>query len=343
MLKLPLRVQQEIKSYTQFALPLCVVFTEKNYHPWILKNFMEIKSAKTVSKNGNHFQYAINNIDGNDLTKIDYDAVLDVNENSWSEIPNHVDFIRQQLTSGRYVHHQLDEFYIKNKTAYQKVNFLHPSLIYGFCDHNKEFYAVGFTALNFKEFTISYDEMTLATNASEQKNMEMTKNSHKNRTSYSYQLKPSFGKYAFSLIDLKENLNNYLSAPEIDGWIYGLGGYELVLKNLIDPYVPGNYLKYNTTHFLWEHKRMFNLALNYIFFQHQLQNKFNDLQADHKKIVGLVERVRLMHMEAVLVEQQGGVITRADHAQKFYTCIKEIYDMERAVLESIQKKLSLCV
>lgn len=325
ILKLPIRVQQEIKSYTQFALPMCVVFTEKKFHPWILKNFMEIKSSKTISENGNHFQYAINNTDGNDLTKMAYGEVLDVTENRWDDIVDHVGFIRSELKNGFYVHHQLDEFQLAAKGAYKKNHFLHPSLIYGFCDGKREFYAVGFAGANFKEFVITYDEMSLATLDFDK---ELLADSHRKQTSYSYRLKTAGSIYDFSLTDLRGNLERYISSPDINGWIYGLGGYQLVLDNLVNPYESGCYLKYNTTHFLCEHKKIFNLALDYIFSKGEIKCEIGKVFNEHKKIVSTFDKIRLMHMDFVVKGNHGVFVSTQDSARKMHSVIKEAYEME---------------
>ena len=335
-LKLPIRVQQEIKSYTQFALPMCVVFTERKFHPWILKNFMEIKSSQSISTNGNHFQYAINRMDGNNLKEIEYESVLDISANIWSDIDDHIEFVKGELQRGCYVQHQLDEFYLKAKAAYKKSHFLHPSLIYGFCDVRREFYAVGFSGISFKEFIISYDEMNAATLDLDS---NLVANSHKKQDSYSYKLKQQNNTYDFTIFDLNQNLERYFSAPKINDWLYGLGGYQLVLDNLINPYTPECYLKYNTTHFLCEHKKIFNLALGYVFSKNSIRHKLDSLHVEYQKIVSIFENIRWMHMDFMVKDNSGIFIKTKESAKKMHFIIKEAYEMELLFYENVKKQL----
>lgn len=65
------------------------------------------------------------------------------------------------LDMGHYLEVSLDEFYLSCKPAYQRFHYLHPSLIYGYSQEERYFYAIGFDHTgSFREFTISYDEFT---------------------------------------------------------------------------------------------------------------------------------------------------------------------------------------
>jgi hypothetical protein len=340
LVKLPVRIQQEVKCYTQFALPLCVIFTEKNYHPWILKNFMEIKSAKKISKNGNHLQYAIDNAEDNNLLQVDYADTLDIVSVSWAEMGNQVEFVKSRLDDGFYVHHQLDEFYLREKPAYNKQHYLHPSLIYGYSDEVHEFYAIGFIGAAFKAYIIKFEELAMSAAEYDFSEQSVDSNSHKRRNSYCYKLKPVSQIYRFDMLSFQENLKKYLLSPEIDGWVYGLGGYGLVLNNLLEPYKPNCYLKYNTTHLLCEHKKIFLLAFEYICSTSFVLNKFSGLICEYKEVVRKFESIRLMHMEEIISKNSGYFIFQEDSAKIMYEKINEVYreekDLVRRILDTTQ-------
>jgi len=328
LIKLPIRVQQQIKCYTQFALPLCVIFTEKKYHPWILKTFMQIKSAKKITKNGNHLQYVIDNAIDYNLLKIDYGDVLDVEHASWDKISSHIEFAKSKLDNGFYIHYQFDEFYLREKPGYGKSHFLHPSLIYGYSGELREFYAVGFIGATFKEFVIGFSEFEAASKNLDLFDKSLDMNSHKNRNIYFYKLKPADRVYAFDVADFKVVIREYLGSPEKDEWIHGLGGYKVALNNLITPYEPSCYLKYNTTHLLYEHKKIFILAIEYVFGQASILNKFSDLLLEYKQLVLKFELIRSLHMDEILSKGKGIFISTEETAREIHGKLLEAYEIE---------------
>jgi hypothetical protein len=143
---LPVVVQQEIKSYTQYALPLCVVFTEEKYHPWIYKEFIQIKSARKLYQHGDHLDYVLRKEEDLSFQHM-YEEVMEIYFTPASELRGNkkrLSLFRESITSGYYIHLYMDEFYIKKKPYYQKSHFVHPSLLYGFDEKKDAFLAIGF-------------------------------------------------------------------------------------------------------------------------------------------------------------------------------------------------------
>ena len=128
---LPITTEIPIKTYNNIAYPLSVIFS--NYaHPedWLLLNAFSLKYGT----------------EANDVT-------LNLPENmNWkcfdkkviSFVDTTIGNIINEVLNNRYVYIAVDEMFIPFRKKYQKRNFVHDILVYGFDDVCQEFYVIGF-------------------------------------------------------------------------------------------------------------------------------------------------------------------------------------------------------
>ncbi|MBJ7312564.1 hypothetical protein ACFOLJ_22580 [Rugamonas sp. CCM 8940] len=69
------------------------------------------------------------------------------------------------LDNGAYIEATLDEFFLREKNAYQSQYYPHPNLLFGYSAESRVFHALGFNrAMAYTEYAIGYDEMRQAWN-----------------------------------------------------------------------------------------------------------------------------------------------------------------------------------
>jgi hypothetical protein len=283
-------VQQKIKSYSYYALPLCVLFMEEKYHPWIYKEFIQIKSARKRNRYGDHLDYILRKQENVPFTHM-YEEVMDIQFfplQMISKQQNPIAWIQEYLANGYYVHLYMDEFYIKKKAVYQRTHLIHPSLLYGFDEVNQTFLAVGFiNNRNLESFTVHFSEIDHALHYMFRKPAE-----YNYIGMYVYRVKPVSGEYSFTMDELLRILADYLNPKASDGdFVYGHHVYSVVIDNLKKSFIPRLYIKYNTIHFLSEHKNTFLKALQYVLPENESQLKQNFL-----KVVEVFDKLRYIYL-----------------------------------------------
>lgn len=339
IISLPIVVQQDIKSYNQYALPLCVAFTERNFFPWIYKQFIQIKSAKIIYSNSDHLDYCLRE---NETVTYDslYKEIMDIkffSINSINKISDITDFIRKSILNGNYILLWMDDYFIKVKNAYNSYHLIHPSLIYGVDGDEKIFAAVGFTKKeHFESFTIDFDEIIKAVNKM------CEKNDYKNFTGmYQLKLKQNHSAGIFTRVEFLKIVHDYLHPYKLDpDFVYGYDVYSVVLQNLINPLVPQVYIKYNTIHLLYEHKKTFYKALQYNLTGNS--NKNNSLMLEeYLKVINAFEELRFLYIKSKLTEESKdfGKITSKQNADKLYNKIISASETEKQIVLEIYDKL----
>lgn len=327
--ELPITLQQNIKSYTWYALPLCIVFSEKKYYPWIYKNFIQVKSSRNLPENGDHLAYCFDR---------NYDEVFEISHVDYPEVSDLLPFLENHLLTHQYLHCELDEYYVEMKASYKRRHFIHPSLLYGYDRSDQVFHAIGFISGNFKKFPIPYSNVIDAVKKGIVVNDPF---SHAEFKVSMYTLKPINEIYPFPLIEFRNILEHYLFPSEgNEHEVYGFDIYRVVLSNLNVPFKPDFYMKYNTIHFLAEHKKTFQDALNYVLTIHNIKNDFLELYQEYAEVAELFERIRMLHLKLALSDGNGfrRIVVKSS-ADRLIEKISAASDTEKIVLSKILEKL----
>lgn len=341
--QLPIAVQQEVKSYAIYALPLCVVYSETKFYPWVLKNFLLPISTLKPSDSGDYMSYHIREHDKHRFPGfVDYSDVLISERIEYSDIDEIIPFVEEKLKDGYYLHCGMDDFYVPAKRSYKKTHDLRPSLIYGYNEKAEKLYAAGFIDV-FREFAISFTDFEAATKKTNVKNEAENSLSHKGLGVFAYKPKIITFDYHFRLSDFIELLDQYLNKSPVGSWVFGVGVYNIIFECLSNPHKQNLYIKYNTIHFLAEHKIIFKNAIGYILKINSLESYLNALAMQYDNVVKLFERIRLLHMELALKDESWPYISTKDSADKLYVNIKEAVTLEKAVVSQLYAALQQCI
>jgi hypothetical protein len=338
--KLPIEAQQEIKSYNKYALPLCAMYSKSIYYPWILNNFLKIRSAKSVSVSGNLLSYEIG--EGKKFPGfVDYSDIFHVEKIKYSEISFSRDFFKEKIKDGFYLYFEADEYYIAAKDAYKKSHLIHPSLLYGYDDYEEIFHAVGFTSDLFETFIISYSDFKSATENSIVDQLD-DPHSHGEMCIFSLKFKEPFLAKELTLDDFKESLVEYLKPRTGKSWIYGYGVNSAVAGALKHPFKDSQYIKYNTAHLLAEHKLIFRNAMDHVISRENSPGSgFESFQEEYNKVFKLYQRFRLLHMEAAMTDDSWPYVSNEGAAKLLQECLREAALLEKDVLMRLLKFLDL--
>lgn len=154
-MELDIKLQEDIRGFLYYALPLCVLKTNEKYEPWIMENYVHC-----VCTNYPGFLYrdGVNyiNYTSNDVMKISYLDYKIIGKGR--EIDK---IVIDALIEKNYVVIFLDEFYLPEQDSYKKDHFFHEILIYGYDE--MYFYYVAFDSkMTFSKLKVPRSCINLA-------------------------------------------------------------------------------------------------------------------------------------------------------------------------------------
>lgn len=128
---LNINVCTDILASCGYVFRNSILKTQEWFDHWFTENFINVYLAETKIKQLR--------LDFN----VDYDAVLQEIQISTDEVfifDNIVEKIKSWIDENYYIKVELDEYYIKNKRAYERYHMVHHSLVYGYNDKSCCFY-----------------------------------------------------------------------------------------------------------------------------------------------------------------------------------------------------------
>lgn len=157
---LPFNVEPSIKGYVHYAYPLGII--ESNIiksNNFILNNFIQMVWYESKEYTGFEFNFYMpfflywKNFKREHLK----DDMLNYYNIDYEK------FIKMGLHNKRYVYLCADEYYIPNRSRFNKEHRYHDIIIYGYDDESKEFYVAGYNEKDvYKESKCSYSLMCAA-------------------------------------------------------------------------------------------------------------------------------------------------------------------------------------
>lgn len=292
---LPFNFNPPIKGDQGFAYPLSVLFADGNeYYPWFLNNFIQLIFKKDFS-------------------------IFSFYKDSWWFMKDNVfmyyfvmfpsfmlsdnrDFICKYITymidNECYLTGEFNEYYIPNRSSYQKLNYEHECLVYGYDNFNQKYNLAGYTNRGFYEPTcVSYDEFY---NSLKHIYTRNTLNLHFFKKSTT--IKPKL-----DLIKIKTFLKDYIESKDStkqydEEYLYGIDAcsYLLIYIETIHNHIDLRFF-YN----LLEHKKCMYNRINYLLGNHFIKNgsilyKYNNVVNLAQIILNMSIKFNITHKINIL-------------------------------------------
>lgn len=207
-MQLPVVIKNEINTPLSDALPLCIILAYSDIKDWFLLHYINICSITTMINN-TYDNVGLRFLEGGlYLDRHKTREVLEYNPIYIKPLADDfglVASLKANLQAGFYVIAFFDEFYLKQKSSYEKNNFIHESLIYGYSDVDDCFYGISFNKNGlFTSLNISYKEAAEGIMASFAHSTEFY------LFNYIYAIKPIDRKFHFKLDSFVARIKDYL-------------------------------------------------------------------------------------------------------------------------------------
>lgn len=350
--ELKIKLQHDVNVYLHHALPLCVVLGDDRFLPWFYQHFMQVVSDSGESLfRGNWPSIWVDFLEGDDS----YREVIDDVYLDRAVLRGQPDVRGMMIECLEREHRlivSLDEYYLPKKASYRTRHFNHPTLIYGYDDHAREFMAVGFDDQRvFSTLRFGYDDVIDAyasAFASDEKGLD-------------YQplirlLKPrTFSReYPFSVRRFLAQLEGYISSSAD---FFSAGGYR-VSRDVLSIVTDAERLRfgcsvyedvevhlekrlrgeprgitYHSIHLLYEHKRALYERLRYVIGRYGLADEFAGPVERLKQLSGYFYAARLKFLKAD-AEPAGALVSQV------LAHVREARALEGPLLRSIHEQLA---
>lgn len=170
-----------------------------------------------------------------------------------------VDIIISFLEDGNYVDIKLDEYYVPERSAYQRNSRIHSNLIYGYDYSNSSFYIAGYANGDiFKKSLLSFDNFRHAFNRNTDNKIDLIK------------LHPYYN-YKINSQIIKKQLLDHLNSVDTlaclsmnrnfeSRIVYGLNVYDSLIKNFST-----SQYDIRPLHVVYEHKKIMVMRLKHLY------------------------------------------------------------------------------
>lgn len=205
------------------GLECCLL--NNQYNKWMSNNFIQLYYNR------------------NNPVKLDYSGLIQRDNRSYSINPfikfsyierdvldslkiKLIDYILSQLDTNKYIELWLNEKYIPYLAAYDKYDYIHESLIFGYDNKNKVFNLISFLQGKPIQTTVSYDNISKA--------WESVNDNNRDLTSFAFQ--PDIEIYELDIFHIYNKISDYLfghnssedysNAVGIESGIFGINIYK---------------------------------------------------------------------------------------------------------------------
>ena len=175
----------------------------------------------------------------------------------------------ENICQGYYISATVNEYYIPNRQSFEKREFYHDILIYGYDLNKNIFYTAGY------DKTAHFSTMSC--------NIDIVLNSildcleHKIEKPHFHFFKPKGIETTFNLEKARTSLINYINCKpnkyKVYDGCYGFDAYNNLTKIINESVEKNSIIRKATFHMLWEHKK---LMIERLKFMKKLNIDFND-------------------------------------------------------------------
>lgn len=300
-MELKVVMQKEITTWLHRSLPLCMVLAFEKYLPWYYSNFIQVFSL--TNERG---YIELNYLEPRDCCSEIVDMIC-LGYPLLKHVNNIVDYIIENINMGYYLIINADEYNLPNKWAYNKVHFVHPSLIYGYDNKEKQLKAIGFRQNVFEEITFDYSEFI---QAFENGRIHYKDSAPWCEWSAIQLLRPKKFEmdYPFSNERFVKELKNYLysigDSVKLysfeyceEGIEFGFQVHDVIirgLENLVEGKIT---LDYRAIHLAAEHKKCIYDRIGYVISINNLTGEIVTLHQKYSEVVRRFDLIRIRFLK----------------------------------------------
>ena len=261
-----------ITSYTKHAHILSIIENYEQVYPWIFSNYIQLYINKDFKYDSNDFYFPYPyELGFADACKWIQDQKIDKSfiYSKWKSV---IDFIIDCIDSNNYVHVMINYFYVPVSRTYNKNDFYHDILIYGY-DSDEEilYFRDFFNSQKYSSAKVSFSDFS---NAFSQGNIS-SKEDYLHGMVRLYKFNNDYN-YKFNIKNITNSIKSYLSGSTPEYWeIYNVGdrentvfGIEIytTLKNyIIRQASEGEFnIDIRPFYLLYDHKKIMCLRLKYL-------------------------------------------------------------------------------
>lgn len=273
--KLPFNLNPLLNTYHHLAHPLGIISgnipDQSVWFPWFAHKYInceyhEIPKVAFVTYSTDRFFVADGIMDRiqfriNDVT---YEKLFGSPKETF------ISNVKKVLNKGLYIQGTYNEKYISAMPSYQKLDFYHDYLIYGYSDEKKCFYASGYTTERyFKEYEIPFFEYYDSILGNPHEYMAFRIMHFNENIVYKTN-------YSFVIRELNHYLNCTATKEEkCDSTLYGLSVWEKLIEYLTN----AEKIDIRFTKIFMEHHKLMNMRLEYFvkegMIDHNLYQQYN--------------------------------------------------------------------
>ena len=160
---LPFEIDTYVNQYLDQSYPYGIIQANAKINnidimPWIASKFINYSFNQSIDKN----QFSVQIFDANGINdgKLTQDIVnLDRTEYLSNNATPLINYIIDLIRSGHYVLGQFNEKYVAQMSIYQKMDFIHTYILYGFDSSSSQFKSAGYVnGHKYQEYNLSFDD-----------------------------------------------------------------------------------------------------------------------------------------------------------------------------------------
>jgi len=332
-----------IYAYSSHATALSILSTDEDYLPWFHSNYIQLCGLKDYSVTYDvpldfymgprkDFNYYVNN---NWLTFLSTDRQLI--ESTCGDI---IKYVVACIDQNHYVALHLDEFYVKERWAYQISKFDHENLIFGYDLERQIFNIIGYkggnhkfeaSEISFEQFRKAYDQCDDRGDNIWRSQIFLIQKTEKNSG-------PFKGTYVFDLELVIQTIEEYLESKDtarnfsmfqnnLTHFVFGLEVYPFIKSNLTH-----YWHDFRPLHVLFEHKSCMVDRIQYLKDNGYLaEEDYQYLHEAYSKMVRTCVLMRNTQIKYIAIRDQ----VKDSHLQlhKIVTELDRLAVFEKEVLE----------
>lgn len=163
-IKLPFDLNPELNTYLNLAHPLGIlggnIPNKSIWLPWLCNKYINCYYMESPKRKFGLYTVDPFFLSDAIIEQLEFKIVPETYERILNlDIQSFAEHVKMLLSSGAYIHGANNERYVSAMDAYEKYDYIHDYMLFGFSDKLGCFYAAGYTANGtYQEYKIPYDE-----------------------------------------------------------------------------------------------------------------------------------------------------------------------------------------
>jgi len=243
-----------------------------------------------------------------------------------------IDLMRKSIDMNIPVNLHLNEFYVENRAAYGVMKYDHENFLFGYNDADKTFCIQGYDGGMLRRTNISYEHFRNAFNTNDYSDVITLL--RPNIVGFTYKLDintviDSLGEYLSSYDSRRRNQRIMQDGMVL---VFGHSIYDNILGSDINMSILLQDQRF--THFLYEHKRLMEMRVEYLHAMGYIHaSEYASLAGEFNKITSLALALRNLVVKNMIRRTEKNILRIAE-------LIAEIRDLEYTSLRSLLNQLA---